>query len=81
MSNELRATDADPMQALTPAGNLANTQGKTWVDRTTEISVTITTHRQIEMIYNWDERARETFKSKLSFSQVGSLEEAKNLLR
>lgn len=44
-SNELRATDTDPMQALTPAGNLANTTGKTWVDRTTDISVTITTHR------------------------------------
>jgi hypothetical protein len=43
--------------------------------------VTITTPRQIEMISNWDERARETFKSKLSLSQVGSLEEAKNLLR
>ena len=43
--------------------------------------VTITTPRQIEMISNWDERARETFNSKLSFSHVGSLEEAKNLLR
>lgn len=45
LSNELRATDSDPMQALTPAGNLANTHGKTWLDRTTDISVTITTHR------------------------------------
>uniref|UniRef100_A0A7S3L415 Vacuolar protein-sorting-associated protein 36 n=1 Tax=Amphora coffeiformis TaxID=265554 RepID=A0A7S3L415_9STRA len=45
VSNELRSTDAEPMQALTPAGNLANTQGKTWVDRSTDISVTITTHR------------------------------------
>ena len=45
VSNELRSTDTDPMQALTPAGNPANTQGKTWVDRTTNVSVTITTHR------------------------------------
>lgn len=45
VSNELRSTDEDPMQALTPAGNLANTHGKTWVDRSTELSVTITTHR------------------------------------
>lgn len=44
-TNELRATDEDPMQALTPAGNPANTQGKTWVDRTADVSVTITTHR------------------------------------
>ena len=46
VSNELRCADTEePMQALTPAGNPANTQGKTWVDRTTDISVTITTHR------------------------------------
>ena len=45
VSNELRATDAEPMQALTPAGNPANTSGKTWVDRSVDISLTITTHR------------------------------------
>ena len=45
ISHELRSTDTDPMQALTPAGNLANTQGKTWIDRSTDISITITTHR------------------------------------
>jgi ESCRT-II complex subunit VPS36 len=45
VSNELRATDEEPMQALTPGGNPANTQGKTWVHRSTNIGVTITTHR------------------------------------
>jgi ESCRT-II complex subunit VPS36 len=45
VSNELRCAVPDPMAALTPAGNLVNTQGKTWIDRTTDISLTVTTHR------------------------------------
>jgi ESCRT-II complex subunit VPS36 len=43
---ELRAGVADePMVALTPAGNLALTTGKTWKDRSINLSVSISTHR------------------------------------
>lgn len=43
---ELRAGVAnEPMAALTPAGNLANTKGKTWKDRSINLSVSISTHR------------------------------------
>jgi ESCRT-II complex subunit VPS36 len=44
---ELRAASAndEPMAALTPGGNLANTTGKTWKDRSINLSVSISTHR------------------------------------
>ena len=43
---ELRAAVPDEaLSALTFGGNLANTSGKTWVDRSLDYQLTITTHR------------------------------------
>jgi ESCRT-II complex subunit VPS36 len=67
---ELRAGD-EPMAALTPGGNLANTTGKTWKDRSINLSVSISTHRIV--LFSNDNDSTGNSKGKARFLHLSNL--------